>query len=200
MLSHAADTLSAAPASNAEAAAEVPFRVARIGHVVLMVEDLARSIEFYTRVLGFTVTETYPDDMVAGGMAFLRFGEDHHDIALIGCGPGRSRKRELNHLAFAVATIDELFRARDHLERNGVKIDGEGRRRAGCQISIDFRDPDGHALELYWGVDRIPAGGVARPSSEWVQTRTLEDAVDRAPAGQDTTMADPGLRRDHRAH
>ena len=175
---------------------EAPFQIARIGHVVLMVTDLERSVDFYKRVLRFKETERYPEDIVAGEMVFLRMADSHHDIALFGSGPGRSRKREMNHLAFEVATVDELFRARDHLERNGVKIDGEGRRRAGCQLSIDFRDPDGHALELYWGIDRIDPAKGARPKTEWIQTRTREDGVDRPVIGQDTTMTDPGLRRD----
>ena len=178
--------------------ADMPFHVAKIGHVVLMVEDLARSVEFYTQVLGFKVTETYPDSMVAGGMVFLRFGGDHHALALIGSGEGRSHHREINHLAFALGSVDELFRARDHLERHGVRVLGEGRRRAGCQLSIDFRDPDGHSLELYWGIDQVDWNGAPRPASEWIQTRSLEEAVDRAPSGQDTTMAEPSLRRDRR--
>lgn len=172
------------------------FQVARIGHVVLMASDLERSVDFYKRDLGFKETERYPEDIIAGEMVFMRIYDSHHDIALIGKGSDRSRKREVNHLAFEVATVDEPFRARDHLERSGVKIDGEGRRRAGYQLSIDFRDPDGHALELYWGIDRIDPEKGSRPASEWIQTRSLEEGIDRPVRGQDTTMTYPGLRRD----
>src|SRR5688572_26479660 len=36
-----------------------PFSLAKIGHVVLMVGDLQRSVEFYTGVLGFKVSDIY---------------------------------------------------------------------------------------------------------------------------------------------
>jgi len=177
-------------------AADTPFRVAKIGHVVLMVTDLERSLDFYTRVMGFEVSDVYPDSMMSGRMAFLRFGEDHHGIALVGGAEGESRSRELHHMAFEVATLDEVFRARAHLEEHGVKVAFEGRRRAGAQIAVEFSDPDGHRLEIYWGVDQVARGAAVRPPEEWIETFSLEDAVDNPPPGQDTTLRDPGLRRD----
>lgn len=95
---------------------------------------------------------------------------------------------------FELATLDEVFRARDHLRRHNATIVYEGRRRAGCQVSVEFTDPDGHHLELYWGVDQIGTDGRARPAEEWRQTATLEDAVRIAPPGQDTTIHDAALR------
>ena len=86
-----------------------------------------------------------------------------------------------------------MFRARDHLKKHGAKITYEGRRRAGCQVSVEFLDPDGHHLELYWGVDQIGSDGRSRPWDEWRQTATLEDAVRHAPPGQDTTLHDAAL-------
>ena len=35
------------------AAQDLPFRIRKIGHVVLRASDLRRSIDFYTQVLGF---------------------------------------------------------------------------------------------------------------------------------------------------
>ena len=92
-----------------------PFAVRKIGHVVLRVTDLARSVDFYTRVLGFKVSDVYPEDMMPGGMVFMRFGSDHHGVALVGGMEGPSQGRELHHFAFEVATLDEVFRARRRL-------------------------------------------------------------------------------------
>jgi catechol 2,3-dioxygenase len=58
-----------------------------------------------------------------------------------------------------------------------VPIVFEGRRRAGCQLAVEFRDPDGNNLEIYWGIDQVGSSGYVRPPSEWRQARTLEDAV-----------------------
>ena len=164
-----------------------PFNLTKIGHVVLMSADLRRSVEFYTGVLGFRVSDVYPESMMKGRMVFMRCAADHHGVALVGAGPGASSQHELHHMAFEVATLDEVFRARDWLRAQGVKIEFEGRRRAGCQVAVEFRDPDGHWLEIYWGLDQVGADGKIRPAEEWRECFTLEEAVADAPPGQDTS-------------
>jgi catechol 2,3-dioxygenase len=181
---------------NQPATWDTPFRVTKIGHVVLKVADIERALDFYARVMGFEVSDVYPGSMMPGQMAFLRFSEDHHGIALVGGAERESRSRELHHLAFEVETLDEVFKARANLEEHGIKIAYEGRRRAGVQIAVEFCDPDGHRLEIYWGMDQVARGEAARPPEEWIETFSLEEAVDNPPLGQDTTLQDPGLRRD----
>jgi catechol 2,3-dioxygenase len=163
-----------------------PFNLTKIGHVVLMSTDLKRSVEFYTGVLGFRVSDVYPETMMKGRMVFMRCAADHHGVALVGAAPGASPQHELHHMAFEVATLDEVFGARDWLRQQGVKIEFEGRRRAGCQVAVEFRDPDGHWLEIYWGLDQVGADGGIRPPEEWRECFTLEEAVADAPPGQDT--------------
>lgn len=169
----------------------IPFHISKIGHVVLNCSDIERSVGFYTELLGFSVSDVYPEEMARGGMVFMRFNHDHHGVALVGILPGHSGSIELNHLAFEVATLDEVFAARDHLKAHGVQIDFEGRRRAGAQLSVEFRDPDGHRLEIFWGVDQVGNGGYVRPSSEWKWALSLREAVLDPVEGQDTTLIDP---------
>lgn len=176
-----------------EPPAGLPFDIKKIGHVVLIVENLERSVEFYTQVLGFRVSDVYPDSMMPGRMVFLRFNADHHGVALVGQGSGRSENIELHHMAFEVATLDEVLRARDHLRAHDVPIDFEGRRRAGVQVAVEFRDPDDHRLEIYWGLDQVGTDGRVRPPEEWREAFSLEDAVENAPPGQDTTVQDRSL-------
>lgn len=163
-----------------------PFNLNKIGHVVLLTHNLERSVAFYTGVLGFKVSDVYPETMMKGRMIFMRLNPDHHGVALVGAAPGQSAQHELHHMAFEVSTLDEVFAARDWLKQNGVKIEFEGRRRAGCQVAVEFRDPDGHWLEIYWGLDQVGADGRIRPPEEWRECFTLEDAVADAPPGQDT--------------
>ena len=169
---------------------DLPFALTKLGHVVLNCSDLERSVRFYTEVLGCEISDVYPNEMMKGGMVFMRFNEDHHGIALVGSMDGPSPNLELNHIAFEVASLDEVVLARNHLIRNGVAIDFEGRRRAGVQIAVEFRDPDGHRLEIYWGLDRITADGYIRPASEWKLARSLRDAIADPVKGQDTTLKD----------
>jgi catechol 2,3-dioxygenase len=146
--------------------------------------------------MGFRVSDVYPDSMMPGRMIFMRFNDDHHGVALVGNAESASAQNEMHHMAFEVAALDEVFQARNHLEECGVKIQFQGRRRAGAQIAVEFCDPDGHWLEIYWGLDQVSPDALARPPEQWVETVSLEDAVDHAPVGQETTLRDPGLRRD----
>jgi catechol 2,3-dioxygenase-like lactoylglutathione lyase family enzyme len=171
----------------------LPFEIVKLGHVVLDSSDVERSVRFYTQILGFEVSDIYPDDMVAGGMVFMRFNADHHGVALVGSMTGASPNVELNHMAFEVASLDEVIRARNHLRKHGVHIDFEGRRRAGVQIAVEFRDPDGHRLEIYWGLDRVKPDGYIRPPSEWKLARSLKQAVADPVRGQDTTLKDASI-------
>ena len=163
--------------------AELQFQLRKIGHVVLNVTDLDASVRFYTEVLGLRVSDRYPESMVPGGMVFMRCNADHHGVALVG-GARKSERTSLNHFAFEVASLDEVFRARSWLRKHGVPIHFEGRRRAGCQIAVEFQDPDGNNLEIYWNIDQIGTEGHVRPASEWRQALTLEDAVANPVAGQ----------------
>jgi catechol 2,3-dioxygenase len=170
-----------------------PFRLGKIGHVALHVADVRASARFYQDILGFEVSDVYGDDMMPGGAVFLRCNADHHGIALFKATQDKVPGAGLHHMAFEVPTLDDVVRARAHLRANGVKLDFDGRRRAGVQIAVEFRDPDGHSLEIYWGIDQIGPGQAARPAHEWKGARSLEDAIADPVKGQDTRLQDPAL-------
>src|SRR5499427_4494755 len=86
-----------------------PFRIGKLGHVVLNVRDVERSARFYAEVLGFEISDVYPEEMVPGGMVFLRCNPDHHGIALVGSLTEPAKNSDLNHVAFEVATLDEVL-------------------------------------------------------------------------------------------
>ena len=54
----------------------LPFNIGKLGHIVLMVQDLEKAVDFYTRVLGFRVSDVYPASMVPGRMVFMRCATD----------------------------------------------------------------------------------------------------------------------------
>lgn len=54
----------------------------KLGHVVLKVKDVKRSAAFYTGVLGFRVSDVYPESMKKGGTVFLRCNADHHCLEM----------------------------------------------------------------------------------------------------------------------
>ncbi|MGH7932085.1 MAG: VOC family protein [Candidatus Binataceae bacterium] len=171
----------------------LPFKLQKLGHIAIRVSVLRRSADFYTKVLGLRISDVYPEDMMPGGMIFLRFNTDHHGIALVGGADSRAAARELHHLAFEVATLDEVFRARKHLRELNIPIVFEGRRRAGVQLAVEFNDPDGHHLEIYWGIDQVGSDGIVRPSEDWRGASTLEEAMANPVRGQHPVLADLSL-------
>ena len=90
---------------NTETPDDIPFCITKIGHVVLKVKDLERSVDFYTQILGFCVSDVYPENMMPGRMVFMRCNRDHHGVALVGGASGNSSNTELHHMAFEVSTI-----------------------------------------------------------------------------------------------
>ena len=103
------------------AAGDLPFRIRKIGHVVIRASDLRKSAEFYTQLLGFEISDIYPESMVPGGMVFMRCNTDHHGVALVG-GASKLERSSLNHFAFEVGSPDEVFRARAWLRSHNVPI------------------------------------------------------------------------------
>ena len=157
--------------------AGTPIRVSKLGHVVYEVADVERSTAFWTEIMGFAVS-----DRNERGMVFLHSAADHHSVALVpaaGKVPvvGDSDFLRINHFAFEVDSLETLFAARDFLQERGVEITFEGRRGPGGNIGLEFRDPDGFALELYYGMDQLRAPGESRPFSEWRRATSLEEAV-----------------------
>ena len=173
----------------------LPFKLNKIGHLALYVQDLERSAKFYTNVLGFQVSDVYPENagLLAGGAVFVRLNADHHGIALFKATKENRPGGGLHHIAFEVSSLDEVLRVREHLRKHDVKIHFEGRRRAGVQLAVEFQDPDGHNLEIYWGIDQVGSDGKVRPPEEWKGADSLEAAIADPVVGQDTTVRDRSL-------
>jgi catechol 2,3-dioxygenase len=153
-------------------------RIRRLGHIVLQVRDLERSMRFYTEVLNFRVS----DNATAGGVFLTSIG-DHHTIGLF---PSDGEKAEvpsrgavrLHHFAFQVDALEELFEVRAYLRERGVPIVWEGRRALGGHTSVEFLDPDGYHVELFCDMDQIPPGGQSRPRGPNGPYDTLEKSRD----------------------
>lgn len=155
-----------------------PVRIRKLGHVVIQVRDLERSMKFYTEVFNFRVSDRNPE-----GAVFLTSVGDHHTVALFpsaGASAALAPKDavRLHHFAMEVGSIEELFEIRDYLRERGVPIVFEGRHRFGGHTSIEFLDPDGLQLELYCDMDRHGPDGRSRPLGTGPHPRTLEAARD----------------------
>ena len=108
-----------------------------IDHVVLHVSDLARSVGFYTGVLGMT------EHHGGQGYMFLRCGAQVLGLFETDDGEAVTAGPELNHLAFNAAP-DRYEDVKAALEGHGIEVHG----RRGDPRCIYFRDPDGHQLQI----------------------------------------------------
>jgi catechol 2,3-dioxygenase-like lactoylglutathione lyase family enzyme len=141
-----------------------------VDSIGMTVSDLDRSIEFYTRVLGFEkVAETErigePFEQLYGifGLrirtARLRIGQERIELTEYLTPQGRpipvdarSNDRSFQHIAIIVSDMD---RAYAWLRQHKVRHASTGPQRlpdwnpnAGGIKAFYFRDPDGHALEI----------------------------------------------------
>ena len=129
------------------------MKVTRLNHAVLFVSDLGRALDFYTGVFGFEVIAREP----RANAAFLRApgSDNHHDLGLFGLGPAAAPRQRhqvgLYHLAWQVATIDDLADARSRLLEAGA-LTGESSH--GATKSLYGADPDGNEFEVMWLLPR----------------------------------------------
>jgi catechol 2,3-dioxygenase-like lactoylglutathione lyase family enzyme len=118
----------------------------KLGHVAHRVNDVQKTVKFYTDVLGFRVSDWHGDYF-----AFLRCGTDHHTVNFV-----YNEKPQLHHIALEVRDWSELHRAGDFLARKGVPLVwGPLRHIIGHNIAAYHRDPDYIRVELYCEMDQM---------------------------------------------
>jgi catechol-2,3-dioxygenase len=134
------------------------IRPRRLGHIVLSVADIHKSVDFYTSVLGLKVSDWIGDQMV-----FLRAGTDHHDLALAQIPPDdliaerpRYDRPGLEHFSYLVDGIEEMEEAVVALQERGIEIvRGIGKHGPGENLFLVFKDPDGNNVEIYAEMQQI---------------------------------------------
>ena len=129
----------------------VPGGVKELGHIVLYVRDLQRSVRFYRDVLGWR--QAIPDATMPFPAAMFSGGRTHHELLLIEVGPEATpipsgRRVGLYHFGLKVGDTDEELRAAlDRLQQAGVPLMGTADH--GMTHSLYLADPDGNEIELY---------------------------------------------------
>lgn len=121
-----------------------------VGHVVFFTDRLAEVERFYVEKLGFCVSDRYP-----GRAAFLRCAEEggHHDMFLL---QPPSPKRGLNHVAFAVRDVHEVFGGGMHISRCGWETEiGPGRHPISSAYFWYVKNPAGALAEYYSDEDQL---------------------------------------------
>ena len=129
------------------------IKIQKLGHVVLRVRDIERSVRFYRDVLGLQEVARYQKAMVF----FSIDGTNHHDLAIMGVGPKAASPSPndtgMYHIALKIGDdIEDLKKAKAWLEQHEVTITGTADHEVSKSLYIT--DPDGIEIELY--VDSDP--------------------------------------------
>lgn len=128
-------------------------------HVSLSVRDCAASGAWYTRVLGFV--ELFREESSSRRARVMRFPSGGYSVGLVEHGGAADgsfdpRRVGLDHLAFSVATragLDEWA-----AQLTGAGVDHSGVIDLPVRAILNFTDPDGIALALFWD-DPTPRSG-----------------------------------------
>jgi len=114
-------------------------------HMGIYVIDIAQMVDFYTRMLGFCVTDRA---LIRGvNVVFLsRDPDEHHQIVLV---PGRdpAHASTINQISFRVVSFPELRRI--HARLVEATVPSLNPTNHGGSWSIYFVDPEGNRIELF---------------------------------------------------
>lgn len=134
-----------------------------LGHIVLYVRSLPRSVHFYRDVLGFRQIFPGPEEVDESPFPAAAFssasGRTHHELLLIEVGedaasPPTGRRTGLYHFGLKVGdSDDELRSALAGLQEAGVSITGASDHTV--SHSLYLLDPDGNEIELYVDVPGV---------------------------------------------
>ncbi|MBI2296329.1 MAG: VOC family protein [Betaproteobacteria bacterium] len=147
------------------------MKIRELGHVVLQVVDLDRSLPFYRDTLGLPLVSLGAPR--GRRMAFFSLGAKHHDLALLelgpGAGPNDHSRAGVFHVAFKVGDdIEALREAKARIDAAGVPVVRVTEHVT--TLSLYVSDPDGITVELFidtdpatWRDHPHPLGELAKP-------------------------------------
>lgn len=123
--------------------------VSRLGHVGISIQDMDKMVDFYTRVLGLTVTDGGGPG--ARGVFLSAHPETEHHEFVMGVAP--DRKTNAQQISFAVGSLEDLKEMYQGVKAYGCKIERVVSH--GIAFGCYFRDPEDNIVEIYWptGVD-----------------------------------------------
>jgi catechol 2,3-dioxygenase-like lactoylglutathione lyase family enzyme len=129
-------------------------------HVGIMVADLDKMTDFYSRILGFTVTDT---GLLHGTIpiTFLsRDPKEHHQLALIKGLDAPPNESVVNQISFRVDSLESLQRLRKRMLDEGFTK--QNPRCHGNAWTLYVQDPEDHRVELFVDTDWY----ITQPCSE----------------------------------
>lgn len=118
-------------------------------HVGIYVTDMNRMVDFYTRVVGFAVSDRGPRLQGGGEIAFMtRDPREHHQLVLATGRPDKLPFNMVNQLSFLVDDLPTLKTLYGDLKRE-PGVEDLGPVSHGNALSVYFLDPEKNRIEFY---------------------------------------------------
>jgi len=115
-------------------------------HFGFFVTDMPRMEDFYTRFMGFTVTDR--GMLFDRNLVFLsRDPREHHQLVLVTGRPADMGYNVVHQISFLVDSLADLKEMHDRLKDEQVSEIAPVSH--GNALSVYFRDPEGNRIELY---------------------------------------------------
>jgi catechol 2,3-dioxygenase-like lactoylglutathione lyase family enzyme len=121
-------------------------QITGLGHVGLYCNDLGKMRDFYTRVLGLTIS----DENLDRGICFLSAAPEveHHELALVQAKEPAQKTHNVQQVSFKVKSLADVRAFYHRLLDAGTKIDRTVTHGIAC--SVYFYDPEDNRIELYY--------------------------------------------------
>jgi 2,3-dihydroxy-p-cumate/2,3-dihydroxybenzoate 3,4-dioxygenase len=143
--------------SRARPAQVTNFR--HIGHFGVNVPNVREATEYAIANMGLLISDTLGNYLGTLLRAFPN--PNHHSFAYL---PARDGKKQLNHIAFMVDSIDDIGKLFNRIEAHGVKrAFGIGRHPTSTSIFLYIFDPDSMVWEYTFGMEQFPEIGAREP-------------------------------------
>jgi len=114
-------------------------------HVGIYVHDMPRMVRFYTRFMGFAISDREPH--ANGEICFLtRDSREHHQFVLASGRPETLGFNPVNQLSFRVDSLATLRRIHRDAVASGLQDIHTVTH--GTALSVYFRDPEGNRIEI----------------------------------------------------
>ena len=118
----------------------------KLGHLAFCVDDPKKFVDFYSKVLGFRISDWLED-----WFAFMRCGPDHHTVNFV-----RGKRTIMHHVAFELKDWAQILTACDFLGSKNFKLTwGPGRHGPGHNLYTYHRNPDDQIIELFAELDKM---------------------------------------------
>jgi 2,3-dihydroxy-p-cumate/2,3-dihydroxybenzoate 3,4-dioxygenase len=130
-----------------------------IGHFGVNVPNVREATEYAIANMGAAASDILGNYL--GTLLRMLPIPNHHSFAYL---PARDGKKQLNHIAFMVESIDDIGKLFNRIEAHGVKrAFGIGRHPTSQSIFLYIFDPDSMVWEYTLGMEQFPEVGAREP-------------------------------------